>query len=347
MDINQQYIADQLNLSRATVSRSLNNSPGIDSVTRGRVLELASRLGYRVTTRTRRKSTGSQIVGVLVCNPGGEFRHSLYADVGAGYLAGMSETASDHNAYLDVRYVDPEDAGRLLDPRFQPPGLHDGVWAGVLLIYPFPHEVVSDISHRMTCVSIVNHYDGLNVDCVAPDQDHAFLKLIKMLADKGHQKIGLLNTTSPVVGDWEYTRCASYFEALMRLGLPYDPNLILSIAGGKRMSADEQAQRVMALRQEGVTAWVSVTDRTAYEVLYRLKERNFLVPEDASFVGFDGIETPPGLKRLVTAAPPLREIGATALRQLLARCACPASPVRSIQLECTIVDGESISEVKV
>lgn len=43
---NQQRIASELQLSQATVSRSLKNDPAINPETRARVLETAARLGY-------------------------------------------------------------------------------------------------------------------------------------------------------------------------------------------------------------------------------------------------------------------------------------------------------------
>lgn len=343
MEVNQQYIADQLNLSRATVSRSLNNSPGIDAQTRGRVLELASRLGYRFSSK--RRATDSQIVGVLVCNPGGPFINEPFASVGVGYIAGMSETASEQDTYLDVRYVDPHEAGKMLQRDTQPSGLRDGAWAGAILVYPFPLDVVRDISRRMTCVSIVNHYEGLNIDCVEPDQNQAILKLMRLLMERGHRKVGFLNATLTVRCDWEYTRCAAYIQALLRTGLPYNPEYVLNMHDNGRLNNQQLAAKISELRGQGVTAWVCATDRAAYEVISPLRELGVKIPGDISFVGFDGIETPPGLVKLVSAAAPLRDIGATALRRLLTRLKHPASPARSIQLECTVVNGESVASL--
>jgi DNA-binding LacI/PurR family transcriptional regulator len=126
--------------------------------------------------------------------------------------------------------------------------------------------------------------------------------------------------------------------------LPYEPALVLNMGDHDRLDNDQLAVRIAELRQQGVTAWVSATDRAAYEVLYRLCEHGVSVPKDVSIVGFDAIETPPGLIRLVSAAPPLREIGATALRRLLTRCHHPASPVRSVLLECAMADGQSVGD---
>jgi AraC-like DNA-binding protein len=45
-DVNQQLIADRLNISRATVSRCFTNHPGINPTTRAQVFALAAQLGY-------------------------------------------------------------------------------------------------------------------------------------------------------------------------------------------------------------------------------------------------------------------------------------------------------------
>ena len=50
MRVNQRAIATQLNVSTATVSKSLRNSPEVRPETRAQVIELAAKMGYRPTS---------------------------------------------------------------------------------------------------------------------------------------------------------------------------------------------------------------------------------------------------------------------------------------------------------
>jgi len=68
---NQQWIAEQLGISRATVSRCFTNHPAINPKTRSAVFEWAARLGYEhLESRTPKKRgrTKEYRVGVLICS---------------------------------------------------------------------------------------------------------------------------------------------------------------------------------------------------------------------------------------------------------------------------------------
>ncbi|MGY8716699.1 MAG: LacI family DNA-binding transcriptional regulator [Verrucomicrobiia bacterium] len=69
--INQQLIAEELGISRATVSRCFTNHPGINPTTRGKVFALASKLGYSHAEKrepaTHQRRRTSTTLGVLIC----------------------------------------------------------------------------------------------------------------------------------------------------------------------------------------------------------------------------------------------------------------------------------------
>ena len=54
-EINQQALADALNVSRSTVSRSFTNHPGIKPETRAKVFELASKVGLSPHAKSHAK----------------------------------------------------------------------------------------------------------------------------------------------------------------------------------------------------------------------------------------------------------------------------------------------------
>ena len=60
--INQQGIADQLSLSRTTVSRCFTNHPGINPETRSRVFKLAASLGYTYQKQDRQEKRPNGLV---------------------------------------------------------------------------------------------------------------------------------------------------------------------------------------------------------------------------------------------------------------------------------------------
>ena len=74
-----------------------------------------------------------------------------------------------------------------------------------------------------------------------------------------------------------------------------------------------------------------------------LQARGLQVPEECSVTGFDGLEPPPGLRRVTSMKVPHEEIGASAVSRLLNRIVYPTSPRRKILVEARLVQGDSIA----
>ena len=74
-------IAEALNVSIVTVSKVLNNHPGISAATRQRVIECAQRLDYRINLAARGLVTGqSKMIGLIVP----DLFHGFFSEVEAG-----------------------------------------------------------------------------------------------------------------------------------------------------------------------------------------------------------------------------------------------------------------------
>src|SRR3954468_809435 len=118
--VSQRLIAQKLNLSTATISKSLSNHPDINPATRAKVLEFATQIGYRVTKPARHQRVEAprqhRFVGVLF--HGGPVSTAATLS-GAGFLTGLSESAKARNVSLVVhRHVG--EGLEILDPRNQP-----------------------------------------------------------------------------------------------------------------------------------------------------------------------------------------------------------------------------------
>ncbi len=105
--INQQFIADHLKISRATVSRCFTNHPGINPETRAKVFDLAAQLGYvhmemRAPTRVRPEAA---VVGVLVYTSVKDYLEGKF-EPGQKLLRRRVEVALLHNIKVDLHYVD-------------------------------------------------------------------------------------------------------------------------------------------------------------------------------------------------------------------------------------------------
>lgn len=93
----------------------------------------------------------------------------------------------------------------------------------------------------------------------------------------------------------------------------------------------------------GFTALAAYNDYIAQSAILQLRERGVRVPEDVSVVGFD--KTPPVAgydgPALTTAAMPIEDIGAEAVRMLYWRLTHPEAPRRRLSLVAPLFIGET------
>jgi len=342
--INHNVIAERLNLSRATVTRSLANHPSISAETRDRVLELAKELGYvRSPGRAirRKKLSKNVTVGVLV----GVRDRAPGTATFPFILKGIQQHAAYEQATIDVCYQNPDE--------FDPEGRRHRVfgqiraanWRGVILIYPFSEPAIESLSRRITTVAALEDYVALGVDSIDTDHSAGIVALVQRLVRAGHRRIGFAAWHYPIGGHWTVRRFAAFVEGMLSQDVPLHLDWHLNVHPGtpelnREQLADAVVQRI---RRDGVTAWVCAADHQAYELIRDLAARGVSVPRDCSVTGFDGIEPPYGLRPLTTALVPHEDIGAAALGRVMNRLLNPKSPARKILVGAEIVAGETVA----
>ncbi len=324
--INQQLIAERLQISVATVSRCFTSHPGINPLTRAKVFQLAAELGYthqemrtgRTAKRASAKAKSKLTFGVLVCSEEEEYYRKDYQNPSEQILAGVAECAQVNHLKLEVHLVDPK-AVALEDPSYLKIEKLRRKWSGVLLIYPFPAPVLDELAIRMPLVSLVEQYGHTGLDCVDVDHDKGISAAIEHLREHGHRRIGFFTRSYPVEASWSFRRYAAFIEKMARLRLPVSAKDIVNMFPSRGFTDAESLDYVAERTRAGVTAWVCAADHQAYELVRGLKERGLETPRHVSVTGFDGITAPKGSPRLSTIEIPFREIGATGTLRLIER----------------------------
>jgi len=348
--VSQQYIAEQLCISRTTVSRCFTNHPGINPVTRAKVFQLASQLGYQymeIRAPSKPKATKAKTVGVLICTKVEEYFRPDYQSPGVEIYAGISEYAQLHKIRIDLRYVDPADKTLESLSYAQIEAIRNRDWDGVLLIYPFPQTVVDDLRVKFPMVSLVEQYGNSSFDCV--DVDH--YKGISMIMDRlialGHQRIGFYTKYYEPEAGWSFRRFSAYVEKIATTRCALKSEDIVNVYPNCFGTLEESYDYVAGRIQDGVTAWVCAADHQAYDLIAGLKKRGIQVPKAASVTGFDGIKKPKHALQLTTAEMHYREIGFTGLKRLVDIINKRFASPQHILVGCQICEGETIGPVPV
>ncbi len=343
--INQQLIAKELDLSRATVSRCFTNHPGINPETRAKVFELASRLGYKhMEMRQSRNGhkRGTLHYGVLICSDLEEYNKTDYESPGQPLLEGISEYTQLHKIDVSIEIVPPE-ANNLDEPPYSDlKGLANRNWNGVLLLYPFPKSVVSGIMQRMPCVSLVEQYGTSPLNCVDVDHYKGIAMVINRLVELGHERIGFFSRSYVPQASWALRRYSAYVEKMTQLGLEISNDSVINVHPKHSVSLEEGFEVAAEQVSKGVTAWVCAADHVAYDLIAELKKRDIRVPRDVSVTGFDGIKQPSRAPTLSTVRIPFREIGFTSAKRLHDMVRKRFSPPQHILLGCELISGKTI-----
>lgn len=342
--VSQKRIARKLNISIATVSKSLNNVSAISPQTRSRVIASARQMGYKLPGRYKRLENKNRIkpvlIGQLIMSEGNSPKE--WGDVAAmGYASGMSQTAQAMNASMVTHHISLENCDKICDPKFQSPALRQGLLSGMILVHYFHPKAVRELALKMPVVTIAHRVSDTQADHIEVDQIDGISRLVDHLYHLGHRRIGFVS--HPAEYTWVHLRFAAYLYALRQHKLSYDPDMVYQPCNSAESELDMEAQSAFVSEKikEGVTAWVCANDFIAYNLCYHLISKGIRVPQDVSVVGFDAIEPRLGCPKLTTISVPFYDIGALAVSQLMKRIENPTTPPRQIMLSGKFVEGQS------
>ncbi|MEV6495822.1 LacI family DNA-binding transcriptional regulator, partial [Actinoplanes sp. NPDC051633] len=297
-------IAEHVGVSQATVSRVLNDKPGISQATRDAVLTALDVLGYERPNKLRGER--ARLVGIVLPEMSNPVFPAL-AEAMAGALAKRG-----FSTVLCTRTVDgvseAEYVRILLEQQV----------SGVLFGGGLYQEADADHAHyaalreRSLPTVLVNAaVDGLGFPQVCTDDGHGVEMAYQHLAALGHDRVALL------LGPSDHVPSARKLSAF--LGCAGGPPQIGPPQIGRAPFAMAEAQ-VMAgrLLGEGATALICASDVTAIGAIRAAHRMGLSVPGDVSIVGYDdspvmACTDPP----LTTVRQPVDAMGQAAVSLLL------------------------------
>ncbi|ANH83872.1 LacI family transcriptional regulator [Niabella ginsenosidivorans] len=305
-DVTIYDLANELNISVATVSRALKDDPVVSKKTKKKIFDLAEKMGYRTNLFARNLRTGAtRTIGFLVHELNSNFINSVLSGVEkitteAGYdliIAHSSESytkeAANARNLFDKR-VDGLIASLSFDTRstdhFRP-----FIDKGVPVIFFDRVEKVKD-----TTVVVIDNYK-----CGYEATSH--------LIEQGCKKI--LHVTSSLSRNVYAERYRGYRDALFDNGISLDEKLVVVNDLSERAGI-ESAKKMMAIDPLPDGAFIT-NDFVAAAFIKALKEHGISVPGDVAVVGFNndaiGHLIEPTLTTINYPGIEMGEVAATAL----------------------------------
>lgn len=273
-------LAEELGLTKGTVSRALNGYSDISEATRIRVRKMADQMGYRPLSHAQAIRTGlvRSLGLVLQVN-----EHDGHRPFVAEFLAGVSEGASAQNWTLTVSTAEnDEDTLRLLE------SLADEQKADGFIL---PRTRLDDpriaFLRKQDIPFVLYGRTGDPTGCSWYDitSEDAMVEAVQQLADLGHRRIGFI----PGASGYTYAqlRLEGYQRGLEAVNQPHDPALITAPA--VNMAEGAEAARQLLDQPNPPSALLYSVDRAAIGAYTVAKERGLTIGRDFSVIAYDGV----------------------------------------------------------
>ncbi|MCB0907860.1 MAG: LacI family DNA-binding transcriptional regulator [Nocardioidaceae bacterium] len=300
-------IAQQAGVSEATVSRVLNDKPGVSDAARQAVLTALDVLGYERPARLRRRSAG--LVGLVVP----ELENPIFPA-----FAQVIEGGLARRRFTPVLCT--QSPGSISEDEYVESLLDHGV-AGIIFVSGRHADATGDhdryrslIDRGMPVVFINGYVAGIDAPFLSTDDYSAMQVAVSHLAQLGHTRIGF------AAGPERYMpsrrKREGFLDALRSHGLIQNGDASWIEEGLYTVEGGAAAAR--ALLERGATAIVCGSDLMALGAVHSAREGGYDVPGDVSVVGFDDSALmqfldPP----LTTIRQPVQALGAAAVSHVV------------------------------
>jgi LacI family transcriptional regulator len=326
-------VAKLAGVSFKTVSRVINRSPHVREEVRQRVLRAADSLEYRPHHYARHMRTQRSKVLAFLSD-----------DIATTPFAGQIIQGAQEEALRREMLLLTFNTGgdSTVEEAAVQMALERGV-EGIIFAAMYHRAVqVPKDAFRLPLVLVDCFARDCTVRSVVPDEVKGGFSATKLLLEKGHRRIAMINA------DQKYPAAAGrlrgYRQALEEFSVIVEPEL-LRIGGWWQDDGYEHAMALLQLKRVP-TAIFCASDRIAMGAYDALKENGIRIPQDISIVGFDNQELLAAHSRppLTTVRIPYFEMGSWAVDQLTGGQPKEAhSGVEPFKLECPLVPRASVA----
>lgn len=301
--VSMQKIADELGISKVTVSKALNGKDGVSDERKKMIFETAEKYGYVLPDYGKRKSKKIGVIMSERFNSGneGSFYMSMYAKIVSEFRL---HSYSSFMITPNVRTLE-SDFKALTEPL-----MFDGlVFLGI---------IDAKVRKRFAEIDIpkvyVDIYDETHKsDSVVTENIYSTYELTDYLIENGHRQIGFVGTVGSTTSITD--RYLGYVRRMMESKIDIQNKWIIP-------DRNDNGDEIEIILPENLpTAFVCNCDKSAFELIKTLKARNIKVPDDVSVVGFDNSIyadiSEPKLTTVAVDANKIGEITAKRIRQCM------------------------------
>ena len=312
-------IARFAGVSKATVSRVLNQKPDVDPDTRERILRIMEEQAFLPSITASSLAGGrSRLIGVLIPS----LTWPLIPEIMRGVSEMVIQTPYELLLYSITHEQDrnEKDQGDVINRI-----LATQLAASLLAVFPGQSARYLTRLHEQgfPIVMIDDQVKPTSIPWVSADNRRGGYAATRYLLQLGHRRIAHIQ--GPLKYLVSHERYQGYCEALSEAGITPDPTLVIEgdfMPSGGRACAG----KLLAL-EDRPTAIFAASDQMAYGALEAAEEYGLRVPEDLSLIGFDDIPLSAHTRPTLTSVrQPFYEMGQRAIALLLSLLESPRPP---------------------
>ena len=330
-----QDIADSLNLSRATVSKVVNHSPGVSDDTRQAVLAKLQELNYKNAERVITMHTKT-----ISCKPlnFAFLMHTLPGDlhVGSTIMTRLEQEIRKEGYSLTIHTITDEDFANME----LPPNLYIDQTVACVCLELFHSEysrLLCSLGLPILFVDAPSDFHGLDLQCdlLMMENRSSVYRMLSALCKRHQLK------TMGFFGDANH--CLSFRERFEGLMLAAQEHQVETrgyhLMDNDRLFWDpEWIEESLKNMDRLPDLFFCANDVLAQNLILGLQKLGYRVPEDVLVCGFDGIPTKnPIISNLTTICTPSQTLGVVAAQILMQRIQNPSTTPISTYLHTDIL----------
>jgi len=275
-------IAKMADVSIATVSRVMNDRPGVSDRARAKVMKVIEETNFRpnqiAKSLTNQKTN---VIGIVMPGINNYFSDRIDAINKVckqrGYSLMITANYKDSNSTKE----DIDNFNLLFEKRV------DGIIYFPTNVMEEHIECINRIRKMLPIVITDKEIKDIKLPCVIQDFIKPAKEVMKYLIQTGHTRIAFIHGSSYDQANIE--RKQVYTDQLDKAGIPYDDALVEE----GNYSVDSGYYSMMNIldrTDKRPTAVFAGNDHMAIGVMKALKEKGYQLPEDVAVVGYDDID---------------------------------------------------------
>lgn len=326
-----QQIADQLDISKNSVSLALSGKPGISEELRKKIEATAKSMGY-VGNKNHRSSKG-RMIGLIV-------REEIFLDQSFFGMVclNIEREVKRRDGHLLIHSVEKEAAGKKILPKF----ITDNKVDGLLILSHLDLNYLNQLVNLDIPVLLIDHHHpALDVDSVLTDNRKGAYRAVKHILSKGIREIGFIGDVerSPSYSE----RYEGFVQALKEHHIEMNTDWVADNLTETKEELDQYFKGLPRLPE----CWFCVSDQYGFMVSRILTDYGYKIPGQYSIVGFDDshyakLAVPP----LTTMAINTKYFAQQSVAQLYKRLEDKKPPFEKILLDTKLVERESLRTQK-